>query len=953
MVVVALALVPPRAPALALSDSPLVWDFEGDSLCPWTATGSAWGVTDRDRAGRHGRQHAESLCGGEAATGVLRSPPFTIDGPFLTFLLHGWSGNDQIGRNCVRLIRQQDGAVLREAAPPGSDAFVAVRWDVRSFLGESVFLEATDEAAGDAYAWLGIDDVRVLSAPLKRAGRERPVLTDLSDDRLVLETRYYRLEFNRRTGRFDRCFLDVTGAAPRFDPNIFGETGGMGFADPDPPKEGDLYRVELIPQVGRWDVTIFPFHRPAGLATLALTADPDSPALGIEIGVLPSPGPKRDLGGPAPAPGMPADTQDTFLISLDDQVSPTWVFYGGRKARVAHDGRPDGLLADSSVPVAGVLDKEDPNLCLRLEWDHLSASAVCGTLPGLGVAGFALPVRGPGPVSLSVRLIPGMPDIEGPTALLRDTFSTAEPAAETFVFWLSHVANVRDFSGHLLQATAAHLADFDQAWLTDAYSNCWTRDVAYGWRSGIYVAGPAMLQVMRDEIEVLGSAHNDRGWSPTGVSPKLDFFYGNLDSMAHLINMTYDYYAKTGDDGFLAAQVPNLRRQGDAILSLIDGSGLPSVPPGGDIWPDLGRIQGHQTYLTALSYGALRNLSRLLQFAGETGNEPYGVAAGRVMAAASRPVSQGGLWDPSCGAFIAWRQPDGATHPPDTHGNLTAVLTGLCPPERVPSVFAALDAHRAHIYEGGMTPLSYSVEPSDHTLRQWLPWIAGLDIAARARWGDPRAADTYRLLLHEYRRAPFPFREASVSPNDPVHGGNSGRVWDSWSLLYALYNAHFGIDLTPGHIRVHPSPLLPIHGQEVKGLRWQNKRYDLRFAGSGPFVTGVRFEGQNLPSCILPACSGRAEIRMGQVRRHPLLLDAPDGMRLHNASWARRTLCLSLEPLTAHESLTVFWPSRLGPPTVAGLQPRDRYRYDRRAESLTITLTAPLPRTLQISPAPP
>ena len=937
-----------RVPGAAAS----VWDFEGEALEPWTATGSAWDTTRRAREGRHGESHAESLCGGEAATGVLRSPPFTIDGPYIAFLLNGWPGNAQMGRNWVRLIRKRDGTVLKGIAPPGCDAFVPVRWGVCDLIGEVVFLEAVDGAVANGYAWLGIDCVYLISAPEKRVSPDQPILTDLTDDRLVLETRYYHLEFNRCTGVFDTCHLDVTGSAGRFGPNLFGDRGGLRFVTGGPARAGWSCPLEVSREAAGVRVTVEALTHvmPAGLV---LTATPDSPVIHVFLFAGPPPPPrgtKRDQPFPVGAIWAPA-----LLLSVDTQTGTPHLAYGGRKARLPHDGRPEGLLRDSGVPAAGILDKEDPNLCLRLEWDDPSVEAVCGMSAGLAAAGVAFsPIfeGRPEGIFISLRLVPGPPEIEGYAGDLRSTISTAQPMAETFIFWLSHLGTVRDFSSRLLQATAAHLADFEQAWLTEAYSNCWTRDVAYGWQSGIYVAGPAMLGVLRDEIEVLGAAHNERGWSPTGVSPKLDFFYGNLDSMAHLINMTYDYYAKTGDVAFLREQLPNLRRQGEAMLALVDESGLPAIPEGGDTWPDLGKIRGQQTYLSALCYGALRNLSRLLQFAGQEGFALYDAAAEGIRLAANRPLSEGGLWDPARGAYIAWRDPEGNIHPPDTHGNLTAILTGLCDdPPRIASVFACLDSQWQHIYEGGMSPLAYNVDPADDTLRQWLPWIAGLDIAARARHGNDRAAETYRLLMREYERAPLPFREASGGPNDPVHGGNSGRVWDSWALLYAIYNAHFGIDLTPGHVRVHPNPLFPIDGQEVKGLDWQGRRYDLRFTGEGPHVTRVGFDGQDLPSCIFPDKSGRAEIEMGSACEAPLLLDASDGVRLHMASRETGALLLEMDALTADESLSVFWPAALGEPSVRGLSRADQCHYHPAGHTLTVALRAPGPRTLRLVPS--
>ena len=76
--------------------------------------------------------------------------------------------------------------------------------------------------------------------------------------------------------------------------------------------------------------------------------------------------------------------------------------------------------------------------------------------------------------------------------------------------------------------------------IINAYRFCWLRDVAHGWKSGLYVAGPAMLRIMRDEIEAFAGHLNDRGWPPTYLGARGEISHGNLDGMGLLIGMIYD-----------------------------------------------------------------------------------------------------------------------------------------------------------------------------------------------------------------------------------------------------------------------------------------------------------------------------------------------------------------------------------------------------------------------------
>ena len=105
---------------------------------------------------------------GEKRTGILRSAAFAAPDK-LRFYLCGHDGTPPGApgkKNFVRLIAE-DGAVLREAAPPRNDTAQRIEWDLADVHGKMVRVEATDGDSGEAYAWLAF-------------GRFKPELPELA-----------------------------------------------------------------------------------------------------------------------------------------------------------------------------------------------------------------------------------------------------------------------------------------------------------------------------------------------------------------------------------------------------------------------------------------------------------------------------------------------------------------------------------------------------------------------------------------------------------------------------------------------------------------------------------------------------------------------------------------------------------------------------------------------------
>lgn len=138
----------------------------------WFAAGDAFGVaptatTHGSLAGWGGSKWGDSIVSGETKTGALVSRSFVVDGTTLTFKAAGYDGpSGGASLNKYELRRTSDGALLRSAAPPQSDAFTTVSWNVSDLASQSVYFQAVDKQANTGWAWVAVDDVAVGSTHL-------------------------------------------------------------------------------------------------------------------------------------------------------------------------------------------------------------------------------------------------------------------------------------------------------------------------------------------------------------------------------------------------------------------------------------------------------------------------------------------------------------------------------------------------------------------------------------------------------------------------------------------------------------------------------------------------------------------------------------------------------------------------------------------------------------------
>jgi levanbiose-producing levanase len=136
-------------------------DFEGSTWgSGWTATGSfASAAPSATRLrGQVGAQLADTFAGGgDAATGTVTSPPFTVDRNFVHLLLGG--GDHPLGvepATSVQLL--VDGTAVRTATGDDSPDLRRVEWDVRDLAGRRAQFQILDDATG-AWGHLLVDQV--------------------------------------------------------------------------------------------------------------------------------------------------------------------------------------------------------------------------------------------------------------------------------------------------------------------------------------------------------------------------------------------------------------------------------------------------------------------------------------------------------------------------------------------------------------------------------------------------------------------------------------------------------------------------------------------------------------------------------------------------------------------------------------------------------------------------
>jgi len=144
--------------------------FEGSDYGDWTVEGAAFGTApargtlldQNPVSGFDGRGLVNTFLGGDGPQGRLRSPEFTIERPYVAFLI---GGGAHTGRTCINLL--VDGAVARTATGRNTERLEPHNWDVADLLGRTARIEIVDADSG-GWGHVNVDRIEFRDTPMVR-----------------------------------------------------------------------------------------------------------------------------------------------------------------------------------------------------------------------------------------------------------------------------------------------------------------------------------------------------------------------------------------------------------------------------------------------------------------------------------------------------------------------------------------------------------------------------------------------------------------------------------------------------------------------------------------------------------------------------------------------------------------------------------------------------------------
>jgi len=163
----------------------LIADFEGEDYGAWTAEGEAFGPGPARGtlpgqmavSGYKGKGLVNTFFRGDDTTGVLTSPPFTIERDFIHFLI---GGGMHPGEACIDLL--VNGQVARTATGPndrpgGSERLDWHSWDVSDLRGMRAAIRITDSRTG-GWGHINIDHIVLSGRPQQEAPASREIAVE-------------------------------------------------------------------------------------------------------------------------------------------------------------------------------------------------------------------------------------------------------------------------------------------------------------------------------------------------------------------------------------------------------------------------------------------------------------------------------------------------------------------------------------------------------------------------------------------------------------------------------------------------------------------------------------------------------------------------------------------------------------------------------------------------------
>jgi fructan beta-fructosidase len=164
----------PYQPGTILGDQPTptgetLADFEGSTysspIGDWTTTGDAFGngpaqgtlPGQQQVSGYLGNGLVNSFLNGDASTGTLTSPTFTIDKKYLDFLIGGgYHPASSAAPTAVELV--VDGKVVRSTTGSNGEALNWTSWDLSDLRGKQAQIKVVDDNTG-GWGHLNLDQV--------------------------------------------------------------------------------------------------------------------------------------------------------------------------------------------------------------------------------------------------------------------------------------------------------------------------------------------------------------------------------------------------------------------------------------------------------------------------------------------------------------------------------------------------------------------------------------------------------------------------------------------------------------------------------------------------------------------------------------------------------------------------------------------------------------------------
>lgn len=149
-------------------------DFEGGDYGDWKADGEAFGAKpaagtlegQNAVSGFAGKSLVNTFLGGDNPHGKLTSPEFTVERPYISFLIGGGS---KANETCMNLL--VDGKVVRTATGKDNERLDPHNWEVSELRGQRARLEIVDNASG-GWGHVNIDQIEFRDDPMSGAPGE-------------------------------------------------------------------------------------------------------------------------------------------------------------------------------------------------------------------------------------------------------------------------------------------------------------------------------------------------------------------------------------------------------------------------------------------------------------------------------------------------------------------------------------------------------------------------------------------------------------------------------------------------------------------------------------------------------------------------------------------------------------------------------------------------------------